>query len=162
METAVASAAVATIFSSSTAVFGRRRQCILLSNKTSRRKYTLNRGIEDRFPFSTEFSERSLMSGTSPASMKKMVSNGYSGRGSSRNSNINKIYKRLESCLVIPPPRGKQPRAIIKFLGGAFIGAIPEVTYRFIGDIPEIRISCSSFSLFRVVYYFNLHFGSAT
>ena len=133
METSVASAAGATILSSSSAVFGRRYRRILLSNKYNRRKYTLKRGIEDCFPLSTEFSGRTatLVSGTSLVSMKTMISNGYVGRGSSRNSNINKIYKRLESCLVVPPPKGKLPRAIIKFLGGAFIGAIPEVTYRF-------------------------------
>lgn len=41
-----------------------------------------------------------------------------------------KIYRRLDSCLVIPPARGKKPKGLIKFLGGAFIGAVPEVTYR--------------------------------
>lgn len=41
-----------------------------------------------------------------------------------------KIYRRLDSCLVIPPAKGKKPKALIKFLGGAFIGAVPEVTYR--------------------------------
>lgn len=76
-----------------------------------------------------------LVSGTSLVSMKTMISNGYVGRGSSRNSNINKIYKRLESCLVVPPPKGKLPRAIIKFLGGAFIGAIPEVTYSYLIEL---------------------------
>lgn len=63
-----------------------------------------------------------------------MVSNGrasYSVPGDSSSSSIGpKMYKRVGSCLVIPPPKGKKPRAIIKFLGGAFIGAIPEVTYR--------------------------------
>ncbi|CAK9317568.1 unnamed protein product [Citrullus colocynthis] len=63
--------------------------------------------------------------------MKKMLSSRYGGR----NSNINKIYKRLESCLVIPPPRGKPPRAIVQFLGGAFIGAIPEVTYGYLIEL---------------------------
>lgn len=43
----------------------------------------------------------------------------------------NKNYKRLDSCLVIPPPQGVKPKALIKFLGGAFIGAVPEVTYRY-------------------------------
>ncbi|XP_027181108.1 uncharacterized protein LOC113779644 isoform X1 [Coffea eugenioides] len=43
-----------------------------------------------------------------------------------------RIYNRLESCLVIPPPRGKKPKAIIKFLGGAFVGAVPEVTYSYL------------------------------
>ncbi|KAK9274146.1 hypothetical protein L1049_018960 [Liquidambar formosana] len=56
----------------------------------------------------------------------KMVSNGYVGRGSFGN-NYNNNSK--DTCLVIPPPKGKKPRAIIKFLGGAFIGAVPEVTY---------------------------------
>ncbi|GJQ96841.1 alpha/beta hydrolase fold protein [Tanacetum coccineum] len=42
---------------------------------------------------------------------------------------INWSNGRLDSCLVIPPPKGKKPKAIIKFLGGAFIGAVPEVTY---------------------------------
>ncbi|XP_020243845.1 uncharacterized protein LOC109822091 isoform X1 [Asparagus officinalis] len=40
-----------------------------------------------------------------------------------------KIYKRLDSCLVVPPPNGVKPQAFIKFLGGAFVGAVPEVTY---------------------------------
>lgn len=40
-------------------------------------------------------------------------------------------YLRLDSCLVIPPPDGRKPKALVKFLGGAFIGAVPEVTYRF-------------------------------
>lgn len=40
-----------------------------------------------------------------------------------------KFYKRLDTCLVIPPPQGRKPKAIIKFIGGAFIGAVPEVTY---------------------------------
>ena len=62
-----------------------------------------------------------------------MISNGYSGRGVYRvkkDKDDDKIYRRLDSCLVIPPPKGKKPKAIIKFLGGAFIGAVPEVTYR--------------------------------
>jgi hypothetical protein len=49
--------------------------------------------------------------------------------GGSRN---NKVYTRLDSCLVIPPPpKFKKPRAIVKFLGGAFVGAVPELTYRY-------------------------------
>lgn len=63
----------------------------------------------------------------------RMISNGYSGRGVYRvkkDKDDDKIYRRLDSCLVIPPPKGKKPKAIIKFLGGAFIGAVPEVTYR--------------------------------
>ncbi|EPS62086.1 hypothetical protein M569_12706, partial [Genlisea aurea] len=43
-----------------------------------------------------------------------------------------KIYKRLDSCLVIPPANGKKPKALIKFLGGAFVGAAPEVTYSYL------------------------------
>ena len=51
---------------------------------------------------------------------------------SNYNNNVNnKIYKRVDSCLIIPPSGNKKPRAIIKFLGGAFIGAVPEVTYRY-------------------------------
>lgn len=67
-----------------------------------------------------------------------MVSNGYLGRkmnykmNNNNNNNKNiKMYERLGSCLVVAPPNGKKPRAIIKFLGGAFVGAVPEVTYRF-------------------------------
>ncbi|KAF9680913.1 hypothetical protein SADUNF_Sadunf06G0171100 [Salix dunnii] len=72
----------------------------------------------------------------------RMVSNGYAGRSSSNfryedgntvvaNTNYKQRqkYTQMESCLVIPPPKGRKPRAIIKFLGGAFIGAVPEVTY---------------------------------
>lgn len=56
----------------------------------------------------------------------RMVFNGAPA-GNTRISG--KIYRRLDSCLVIPPPAGRKPRAIIKFIGGAFIGATPEVTY---------------------------------
>jgi hypothetical protein len=61
----------------------------------------------------------------------RMVSNGYvSGeRGRSFRFRDIKIYRRRDSCLIIAPPNGIRPRAIIKFLGGAFIGAVPEVTY---------------------------------
>uniref|UniRef100_A0A2N9ETZ6 DUF1350 domain-containing protein n=1 Tax=Fagus sylvatica TaxID=28930 RepID=A0A2N9ETZ6_FAGSY len=61
-----------------------------------------------------------------------MLSNGYAGRGSTSSSSQNQIYRRQDSCLVIPPPNAKKPRAIIKFLGGAFIGAVPELTYSYL------------------------------
>ena len=38
-------------------------------------------------------------------------------------------YLREHSCLIFPPPLGRHPVAVVKFLGGAFIGAVPEVTY---------------------------------
>ncbi|KAL5698218.1 hypothetical protein ACHQM5_029285 [Ranunculus cassubicifolius] len=63
--------------------------------------------------------------GLSLSTCRMMVSNGYVGS----EAYSNKIYKRLDSCLVIPPPQGKKPCAIIQFLGGAFVGAVPEVTY---------------------------------
>ncbi|KAJ3677127.1 hypothetical protein LUZ60_002851 [Juncus effusus] len=40
-----------------------------------------------------------------------------------------KNYIRRDSCLIIPPPKGTKPVAVVKFLGGAFVGATPEVTY---------------------------------
>ncbi|GKB37933.1 zf-CCHC domain-containing protein [Tanacetum coccineum] len=60
----------------------------------------------------------------------RMILNGYVGRDTYRmkKDNDEKIYRRLDSCLVFPPPKGKKPKAIIKFLGGAFIRAVPEVT----------------------------------
>ncbi|KAI3414966.1 uncharacterized protein J3R85_015663 [Psidium guajava] len=76
--------------------------------------------------------------------LRRMVSDGYVRSGSfgvSANANgalgnsRSKIYKRLDSCLVIPPPSGRKPRAIIKFLGGAFIGAVPEVTYSYLIEL---------------------------
>ncbi|XP_058108737.1 uncharacterized protein LOC131251794 [Magnolia sinica] len=74
------------------------------------------------FPSFPSFGKR-IAFARSPSN--KMVSNGYI----SEDTYKNKIYRRLDSCLVIPPPNGKKPRAIIKFLGGAFVGAVPEVTY---------------------------------
>ncbi|KAG9139977.1 hypothetical protein Leryth_010499 [Lithospermum erythrorhizon] len=50
---------------------------------------------------------------------------------SSRTMNT-KFYKRVDPCLVIPPPNNNKPKAIIKFIGGAFIGAVPEVTYSYL------------------------------
>ncbi|KAL3844380.1 hypothetical protein ACJIZ3_001783 [Penstemon smallii] len=55
--------------------------------------------------------------------------------GKNSTSNIygdGQMYRRLDSCLVIPPPKGRKPKALIKFLGGAFIGAVPEVTYSYL------------------------------
>ncbi|XVE53810.1 hypothetical protein DITRI_Ditri03aG0032000 [Diplodiscus trichospermus] len=55
---------------------------------------------------------------------------------SSYNNTVNnKIYKRVDSCLIIPPYGNKKPRAIVKFLGGAFIGAVPEVTYSYLIEL---------------------------
>ncbi|VFQ69455.1 unnamed protein product [Cuscuta campestris] len=44
---------------------------------------------------------------------------------------------RIDSpCLVIPPPRnGRKPKAIIKFVGGAFVGAVPEFTYSYLLEL---------------------------
>ncbi|CAJ1972374.1 unnamed protein product [Sphenostylis stenocarpa] len=62
----------------------------------------------------------------------KMVSEVYVGGDTSSRVN-SKRYTKLDSCLVIPPtPNRAKPRAIIKFLGGAFIGAVPEVTYGYL------------------------------
>ncbi|KAM7493677.1 hypothetical protein LguiB_028286 [Lonicera macranthoides] len=62
-----------------------------------------------------------------------MASNGYlGGQNKYKNNNNRKMYERLGSCLVVAPPNGKKPRAIIKFLGGAFVGAVPEVTYSYL------------------------------
>ncbi|URE04837.1 hypothetical protein MUK42_20648 [Musa troglodytarum] len=59
-----------------------------------------------------------------------MVSNGYlAGRAVKSEA---RSYRRLGSCLVIPPPAGRKPTAVVKFLGGAFVGAVPEVTYSFL------------------------------
>lgn len=65
--------------------------------------------------------------GSASSSTKKTAVNGYVGPGSSADRLISTWS---DSCLVVPPPTGKKPRAIIKFLGGAFIGAVPELTYR--------------------------------
>nr|KYP42899.1 hypothetical protein KK1_035679 [Cajanus cajan] len=62
----------------------------------------------------------------------KMVSDVYAGGDTTFRVN-SKMYTKLDSCLVIPPtPNRAKPRAIIKFLGGAFIGAVPEVTYGYL------------------------------
>ncbi|KAL3361599.1 hypothetical protein AABB24_014461 [Solanum stoloniferum] len=70
---------------------------------------------------------------------KMILSNDYMGIGSFNSTRINyntpttgKFYKRMDSCLAIPPPKGIKPKAIIKFVGGAFIGAVPEVTYSYL------------------------------
>ncbi|XP_030493511.2 uncharacterized protein LOC115709527 [Cannabis sativa] len=48
-------------------------------------------------------------------------------------NNLN--FTQIDSCLVIPPPIGVKPRAIIKFLGGAFLGAVPELTYSYVIEL---------------------------
>lgn len=77
---------------------------------------------------------RKLNSSSSPHMTINAISTSqYSGvTETSRSSGTvnGKIYRRLGSCLVIPPTKGRKPKALIKFLGGAFVGAVPEVTYR--------------------------------
>ncbi|KAG0467737.1 hypothetical protein HPP92_019317 [Vanilla planifolia] len=58
-----------------------------------------------------------------------LPSNGYVAGNRSSPRFADKIYRRLESCLVVPPPAGRQPLAVVKFLGGAFVGAAPELSY---------------------------------
>ncbi|KAG5047157.1 hypothetical protein JHK86_016563 [Glycine max] len=58
-----------------------------------------------------------------------------------------KMYTKLDSCLVIPPtPNRAKPRAIVKFLGGAFIGAVPEVTYGLVEDAKIVEDFYTSLS----------------
>ncbi|XP_044472307.1 uncharacterized protein LOC123200950 isoform X2 [Mangifera indica] len=79
-------------------------------------------GIANRRPTSLSFSN--------------IVSdNGYVGPKFDTNPNNGRLYRRLGSCLVIPQLNGKKPRAIIQFLGGAFIGAVPEVTYSYLKEL---------------------------
>ncbi|CAN4076437.1 unnamed protein product [Withania somnifera] len=70
---------------------------------------------------------------------KMTLSNDYVGIASFNStrtnysaSNSGKFYKRMNTCLVIPPLKGTKPKSIIKFLGGAFIGAVPEVSYSYL------------------------------
>nr|GMD99243.1 uncharacterized protein LOC109153229 [Ipomoea batatas] len=79
-----------------------------------------------------------------PKTPRIVLSNGFAGTGRTNYSSpssipssntSSKLYRRLDSCLVIPPPRGRKPKAIIKFLGGAFIGAVPEVTYSYLLEL---------------------------
>ncbi|CAB4265966.1 unnamed protein product [Prunus armeniaca] len=70
--------------------------------------------------------------GSASSSTKKTAVNGYVGPGSSADRLISTWS---DSCLVVPPPTGKKPRAIIKFLGGAFIGAVPELTYSYLTEL---------------------------
>ncbi|XBH70088.1 hypothetical protein VPH35_097821 [Triticum aestivum] len=46
-----------------------------------------------------------------------------------------RTYLREHSCLLFPPPRGARPLAVVKFLGGAFIGAAPEATYGYLLEL---------------------------
>ncbi|KAL9263205.1 hypothetical protein AKJ16_DCAP15204 [Drosera capensis] len=78
---------------------------------------------------------------TSPFA-KTVVFDSYTGPVSIRSKNQGlpisrkRAWKSLGSCLVVPPPKGvTKPRGIIKFLGGAFIGAIPEVIYGFLIEL---------------------------
>lgn len=122
---------IATCSSSSFSLLGTKFRCIFSQNNTQKKKTTV------------QYSIPPLNGGT-----KAMAASGSSSSGvwngharpntftanTNANTNTNtansRIYSRMDSCLVIPPPLGKKPRAIIKFLGGAFIGAVPEVTYR--------------------------------
>ncbi|XP_058724972.1 uncharacterized protein LOC131596360 [Vicia villosa] len=80
------------------------------------------------FQFQPQSMSSKMVSGTS-----NIASDNYVGRNTTRINS--KIYTTLESCLVIPPPTNTKPRAIIKFIGGAFIGAIPQLTYGYLVEL---------------------------
>ncbi|KAL5147547.1 hypothetical protein HKD37_06G017206 [Glycine soja] len=70
-----------------------------------------------------------------------MVSDVYVGGDTSLRVN-SKMYTKLDSCLVIPPtPNRAKPRAIVKFLGGAFIGVVPEVGATLTSGLPQANLS---------------------
>lgn len=77
---------------------------------------------------------------------KMAYSGGYAGRGSAgsfRGSPLSVDYQTasrngmisVDTCLVLPPPKTEKPRAIIEFLGGAFIGAVSHVTYSYLVEL---------------------------
>lgn len=117
---------LATCCSSST-LFGTKFRCIFAPNNTNKNK-TIQYSVRRLNGWA-----KAMATAGSPSSG---VWNGHAGSGSFGATNTSsirsngRIYTRMDSCLVIPPPNGKKPRAIIKFLGGAFIGAVPELTYR--------------------------------
>ncbi|XP_074345938.1 uncharacterized protein LOC141684734 isoform X1 [Apium graveolens] len=80
---------------------------------------------------SYNFLPRRNITGAPARPVFRMISNGFFQR-ENKKVNYDKIYKRVGSCLVIPPPKGRKPKGIIKFLGGAFIGAVPEVSYSYL------------------------------
>ncbi|KAL8129380.1 hypothetical protein V2J09_018535 [Rumex salicifolius] len=56
-------------------------------------------------------------------------------RNSKEKRNLVSTSEDASSCLITPPPRGIKPRAIVKLLGGAFIGAIPQLTYGYLTEL---------------------------
>ncbi|XP_028553040.1 uncharacterized protein LOC110110567 isoform X2 [Dendrobium catenatum] len=76
-----------------------------------------------------------LLPSTPRVPLAFLSSNGYFTGGRQSLRNPDKIYRRLDSCLVVPPPAGRRPVAIVKFLGGAFIGAAPELTYSYLMEL---------------------------
>ncbi|PWA69387.1 NB-ARC domains-containing protein [Artemisia annua] len=76
--------------------------------------------------FKEQWDYRNMGAITSPRKVLDILYQTY--RVKKDKDNDDNVY--LDSCLVIPPPKGKKPKAIIRLLGGAIIGAVPEVTYR--------------------------------
>ncbi|KAF3446136.1 hypothetical protein FNV43_RR11315 [Rhamnella rubrinervis] len=116
---------------SSSTLFGTKFRCIFSPNITTKNK-TIQYSVRRLNGWTKAMATGSPSSG---------VWNGHAGSGSygatntARNGNNGRNYTRMDSCLVIPPPNGKKPRAIIKFLGGAFIGAVPELTYSYLIEL---------------------------
>jgi len=121
---------------SSSFVLGSDLKCVLSSRNTKTMSgFGALRHIHPNGLFNKFFHFHTL-STRMVARTTKMVSDVYVGGDTSSRVN-SKMYTKLDSCLVIPPtPNRAKPRAIIKFLGGAFIGAVPEVTYGFFFLLP--------------------------
>ncbi|KAK9669174.1 hypothetical protein RND81_13G113600 [Saponaria officinalis] len=69
-------------------------------------------------------------------SNSNFICNSYSSSSSSSSSSFDVSNKKgkmqVDTCLVVPPPKYRNPRAIIKFLGGAFIGKVSHLTYSYL------------------------------
>ncbi|GFP81546.1 hypothetical protein PHJA_000297900 [Phtheirospermum japonicum] len=101
-------------------------------------------------------------SSASPRMTINRSSNAQIGKNTARprisRYSYGKLYRRLDSCLIIPPTNGEKPKALIKFLGGAFIGAVPEVTYSYLLEL----LASEGYLIISVPYNVTFDHGQVT
>jgi hypothetical protein len=73
----------------------------------------------------------SSSSSASPASPFQQLESLLAAASAAANTGSRDLgWRELEGAWVLAPPAGAKPRALVHFIGGAFVGASPQLTYR--------------------------------
>lgn len=107
-------------------VFANRPSCSVLSPSPSPASRDARRGAAP-----STAARASSSSSASPASPFQQLESLLGAASAAANTGSRDLgWREVEGTWVLAPPAGAKPRALVHFIGGAFVGASPQLTYR--------------------------------